>query len=378
MRVGQLDLLWQVLEGQGYEVIGPTLRDGAIIFDRLQTPEELPKGWHDEQSPGQYRLRAGSEESYFGFSSSPQSWKSYLFPPKERLFSATKVDGRLVLSPSQEPAPQRAFLGVRACDLAAIRLQDKIFLEGSFVDAGYQERRRASLLIGVQCSSASATCFCASAGTGPALAPGFDLLLSEHFSPQASAESGKEHFFLIQSGSTKGHAILSLLKDRCQLTEATQMEAEFPAEQAQKVAEQQVRRIDLRASADILKNAFDHANWETVAEKCLNCANCTMVCPSCFCSTVEDTSDLSGDHAERWRRWDSCFTLDHSHIHGGSVRVSTKSRYRQWLTHKISTWWEQFDSSGCVGCGRCITWCPVGIDLTEVIKGFSKRGDDAK
>jgi hypothetical protein len=88
-----------------------------------------------------------------------------------------------------------------------------------------------------------------------------------------------------------------------------------------------------------------------------------LVCPTCFCSTVEDTTDLSGEVATRTRVWDSCFTLGHSYIHGGSVRPTTATRYRQWLTHKLDTWWDQFGTSGCVGCGRCTTWCPAEIDL---------------
>jgi sulfhydrogenase subunit beta (sulfur reductase) len=96
------------------------------------------------------------------------------------------------------------------------------------------------------------------------------------------------------------------------------------------------------------------------------------VCPTCFCSTVEDVTDITGEHAERWQKQDSCFTMDFSFLHGGSVRASTRSQYRQWLTHKLATWIDQFDESGCTGCGRCITWCPVAIDLTEEVDAIRK------
>jgi Fe-S oxidoreductase len=96
-----------------------------------------------------------------------------------------------------------------------------------------------------------------------------------------------------------------------------------------------------------------------------------MVCPTCFCTSVEETNDLTGTESSRSRRWDSCFTMDFSYIHGGSVRNSPKSRYRQWMTHKLSTWVDQFGTSGCVGCGRCITWCPVGIDITEEVRAIA-------
>jgi Fe-S-cluster-containing hydrogenase component 2 len=125
------------------------------------------------------------------------------------------------------------------------------------------------------------------------------------------------------------------------------------------------RELDTDGIKELLYANYDHPRWDQVADRCISCGNCTMVCPTCFCTTVEDTTDLEGEHVERRQLWDSCFTIDYSHIHGGAVRTSTRSRYRQWMTHKLATWWDQFDSSGCVGCGRCITWCPVGIDLTE-------------
>jgi Fe-S-cluster-containing hydrogenase component 2 len=128
--------------------------------------------------------------------------------------------------------------------------------------------------------------------------------------------------------------------------------------------------MDTRGIKELLYRNYEHPRWDNVATRCLTCANCTMVCPTCFCTTVEDVTDLSGDHAERWRKWDSCFTMDFSYIHGGSVRATPKSRYRQWLTHKLATWFDQFGSSGCVGCGRCITWCPVAIDLTEEVRAI--------
>ncbi|WP_325063331.1 4Fe-4S dicluster domain-containing protein [Halovulum marinum] len=143
------------------------------------------------------------------------------------------------------------------------------------------------------------------------------------------------------------------------------------AEAATKAAaESQTRRM-VDNIPDLLRENPDHPHWDVVADRCLSCANCTLACPTCFCSDVEDVNDLTGDHTERWRTWDSCFTADFSYVHGGSVRRSTKSRYRQWLTHKLSTWHDQFGSSGCVGCGRCIAWCPVGIDITAEAAAFA-------
>ena len=134
-----------------------------------------------------------------------------------------------------------------------------------------------------------------------------------------------------------------------------------------RAAQQMGRAMDTHDIRDLLLDNLDHPRWDAVASRCLSCANCTLVCPTCFCSAVEDTTDLSGEEAERARVWDSCFSVDYSYIHGGSVRQSGRSRYRQWMTHKLGTWFDQFGTSGCVGCGRCITWCPVGIDITEEV-----------
>jgi ferredoxin len=118
---------------------------------------------------------------------------------------------------------------------------------------------------------------------------------------------------------------------------------------------------------DLLARNLEHPHWDDVADRCLTCGNCTMVCPTCFCTAVEDETDLAGAEVERSRVWDTCFSVDYSYIHGGSIRPSGRSRYRQWMTHKLGTWHDQFGSSGCVGCGRCITWCPVAIDITEEV-----------
>lgn len=353
--------LLAALQTRGYQVIAPTVRDGAIVYDEIQTVAELPVGWTDEQAGGKYRLHRRQDEALFGYVVGPHSWKRFLHPPRERLWQAQRDAEGFHLLPETDAPPKRAFLGVRSCELHAMAIQDKVFHNDQFTDTSYQARRANVLLIAVNCGQAGGTCFCVSMNTGPKATGGFDLALTEVIEPH-------QHYFVIEAGTETGAEILQALQPRA-ATAAEQQKAEAVVAQA---AAQMGRTLDTAGIKELLYANLDHPRWDEVANRCLTCANCTMVCPTCFCTTVEDVTDLTGEHAERWRRWDSCFTLDFTYLHGGHVRSSAKARYRQWLTHKLASWHDQFGSSGCVGCGRCITWCPVGIDLTEEVRALRR------
>jgi len=262
----------------------------------------------------------------------------------------------VTVTPEPLPADRFAFIGVRACDLHAIAIQDKVLTGGPEVDPRYRVRRQGAFIVALNCSMAGGTCFCVSMQTGPKAPGGYDLALTE-------LAGAQEHRFVVDAGSEDGRAVLAALPHRPATTEET---AEADAIVARTAAGmgRHMRADDVH---DLLMRNLDHPRWDEVAARCLTCTNCTMVCPTCFCTTVEDSSDLTGAKTQRSQRWDSCFTMDFSYIHGGSVRPSGRSRYRQWMTHKLATWWDQFGTTGCVGCGRCITWCPVGIDITEEV-----------
>ncbi len=355
--------LFNVLSKQGYGLIGPTVRDGAIIYDEIESPHDLPRGWRDEHSPGGYRLQQRNDAAFFGYNLGPHAWKKFLHPPILRLWQAQRRNhGFQILEEKQEPA-RIAFIGVRACELHAIARQDHIFLQGAYVDSFYQTRRKHTFLVAVNCGHAGATCFCASMNTGPQATSGFDLALTEVL------QNGR-HYFLVETGSEQGAAVLHEVPHQIASAEEKAAAEKIVAD----AAAQMGRSLNTAGIKELLYHNAEHPRWEEVASRCLNCANCTMVCPTCFCTTVEDVTDLTGEHAERWRKWDSCFTTDFSYIHGGSVRPSAKARYRQWLTHKLAAWIDQFGTSGCVGCGRCITWCPVGIDITEEVRAIRNGG----
>ncbi len=359
-----LDQLLTALRRRGYRPVGPTVRDGAIIYDEIRTTADLPVGWTDEQEAGVYRLKRRDDQALFGYVVGPHSWKRFLHPPARRLWQAER-EGSAVrfISEEEKDAPKFAFIGARACELHAMAMQDKVFLEGAHVDASYQSRRKNLFIVAVNCGQAGNTCFCVSMQAGPKATAGFDLALTEVL-------EGGRHYFVVEEGSAEGSALLREVESR----PAEGAETETADRIVAKTADQMGRTMETAGLKELLYQNYEHPRWDDVAARCLTCGNCTMVCPTCFCTTVEEVTDLSGEHAERWQKWDSCFTIDFSYIHGGSVRPSPKARYRQWLTHKLATWHDQFGSSGCVGCGRCITWCPVGIDLTEEVKAIKDSG----
>lgn len=369
MPADKLDNLIEILKSDGFEIIGPQIKDQVIVYEPLTSKESLPQGYRESQEKGYYRLIRREDKAYFGYTLGPDSWKKYLFSPRERLWKSRKTSqGRVeFIGEDTEEKPQ-AFLGLRACELAAIRTQDQIFLEGPAVDKSYKKRREKAFLIAVQCMAVAPTCFCASMNTGPEVSQGFDLLLVE-------IPEQNDHRFLLKSASDRGKKVLSQLRDQKCLEPSSEKDLKISMQQVTDVREGQVRKMNPPKDKEVLEKSFDSSHWDEIAKRCLNCANCTMVCPTCFCSRVEDSTDLKGENAERWRQWDSCFNLDHSYIHGGNVRQSGKSRYRQWLSHKIASWVDQFGESGCVGCGRCIAWCPVGIDLTEEVKVFTNENN---
>jgi len=350
------DALFGALTNHGYTIVGPTVRDRAIVYDEIRGTADLPVGWTDEQDGGRYRLRRRDDEALFGYAVGPHSWKQYQLPPQVNVWRA-RVDERGGLVDLSEPprtAPRYAFFGARSCELHAMGILDRVLLGGSHPDPADRARAQDVFVVAVQCGQAGGTCFCVSMNTGPVAQRGFDLALTEILDHD-------RHYFTVEIGSDRGAALLGDVPHQ----PAARHERVAAGAVHARTASQMGRELDTAGIKELLYRNYEHPRWDEVAERCLTCGNCTMVCPTCFCTTVEDVTDLAGEHVERHQKWDSCFTVDYSHIHGGAVRASPRSRYRQWMTHKLASWWDQFDTSGCVGCGRCITWCPVGIDITE-------------
>ncbi len=351
---GHFDLLLQTIKKLDFEIIGPTLCGGAIVYDRVASSRDLPQGWTDEQDGGRYGLCRREDSSLFGYSVGPVTWKKFLFPPVSRLWKAQRTNGHFEIVPEEHPPKRYAFVGVRPCDLQALAIQDQVFLKGRYVDTGYQSRRANVFIVAVNCTQAGGTCFCASMSSGPNATGGYDLALTE-------ISNKDEHYFVVHVGTEAGGKVLAGIPHDVADDAAIALAGRLVDEASNKMG----RTLNVNGIKELFYRNSESPRWDLIANRCLSCANCTLVCPTCFCSTVEDVTDLTGLQAERTRKWDSCFTTDFSYIHGSSVRPTARSKYRQWITHKLAYWWDQFGTSGCVGCGRCITWCPVGIDITE-------------
>ena len=352
-----LDTLFDALRSRGYRVVGPTVRDGAILYAELDAAGSLPVGWTDEQAPASYRLARREDEAVFGYAVGPHSWKAELLPPRVRLWQARRQNGGFAVDEEPAAAPT-AFIGVRPCELAAIAIQDRVFLEGEHQDRDYAARRADVFLVAADCGDPSELCFCTAVGGGPGAKEGFDLALTEILEG--------EHRFLVRAGSPAGEAVLADLP----VHPATATDQDEAAAIVARAARDMDGRFDPTDLHDLLMRNLDAKRYDEVAERCLSCGNCTLVCPTCFCTHVEDTSALDGSTAERTRVWDTCFSVQYAEMHGGNTRPAPRARYRQWLTHKLATWEDQFGSLGCVGCGRCIAWCPVGIDIRAEVEGI--------
>lgn len=363
--LSDLTALVSDLRSHGYSVVGPTVRDAAIVLTELDTAAQLPYGWGVRAAPGRWQLRRRTDNAAFGHASGPQSWKQILHPPRTMLWSADRAEDGFTVDDSPPHVGRLALLGVRACDLRAIAVQQRIFPPGGDFD----RRLAGALIVAVNCTEPADTCFCVAAGGGPRCEltndgrRSHDIVLTELVADDGTVS------YLADAATEAGAAVLARLPHRTAHTEEVRRGDDAVAAAATAMT----RTLPGADLPDLLRRSTEALRWDDVASRCLTCGNCTMVCPTCFCTSVTDTADVTGDHAERWQEWASCFDLDYSELHGGPVRASSRSRYRQWLTHKFGTWYAQFGESGCVGCGRCIAWCPVGIDVTQELNALAEE-----
>jgi NAD(P)H-flavin reductase/Pyruvate/2-oxoacid:ferredoxin oxidoreductase delta subunit len=352
----RLEDLVAALQADGRRVVGPVVEDGALKMSEIDHAAELPFGWTVRTAPGLVRLEqrpTGAPGADRAFDNGP-AWsgiKPWTFPPRvDALSLETRSDGSLAVRVEAPTAQPTAVIGARACDLAALAVHDRVLAGGPAVDADYAARRADLLVVAVECAMATSTCFCPSMGTGPEVTTGADVVLAE-------VDGG----FVARGDTVAGTRLL----DHLELSPAADRQTTRAIEQVAATRAAMGIAVDTDGLHDRLLANLDSPRWAEIADRCLACANCTLVCPTCFCTGTEIGSDLDGHESTATRAWDSCFTAGFAQVVGGSFRPRHRDRYRQWLTHKFGTWFDQFGTSGCVGCGRCVAWCPVGIDVRE-------------
>ncbi len=348
-----LQALLDALTANKFKCVGPQVRDGSIIYAPLNDAKKLPWGVADIQDLGDYQLTKGDPDFAFAWTNGLSSIKTFLFKPQETVWQVKRDDaGKLVFEPVNE-IESIALIGVRPCDVAAMLIQDKVFLEGEHKDCRYQARKSALFTVVMNCTKSSANCFCIAAGNSPKAEKGFDLAMTE-------LSDG----FIIQAGSDQGVKLV----DQLDLSEATQEQLTKADSKIEFAKNSQQKTIpNMQSLANKTTVAADDPSWNEVSEQCISCGSCTQVCPTCFCHKEMDLPLMSEEGNEHIRSWDSCFSDDHGYTHGHIFRQGTKKHYQQWLNHKFIYWHEQFGTSGCVGCGRCMTWCPAKIDITKVV-----------
>jgi len=344
----------------GYHVLGPQIQDAAIVYKPLNSSRDLPKGYVNQQDSASYRLAYTGHSRYFDATPGAQSWKQFFFPSQTEMVSYIRDEnGRWQVQERESDLTPLALFGVFPCDLAAIQVQDKIFLREEWKDPVYWSRRQSAFIVTVNCLHPCGTGFCASMGTGPKSNPGFDLNLTE-----------LEDVFLVEVGSEAGRMVM----EGVQILPTSAFWLQAGQKSLEEAATKMGRSLPKPESLpELLLNHLDALQWDDVATRCMSCSSCTQVCPTCFCWDAKDYTDLTSKTARRERVWDSCFNQDYSYIVGGNSRPNTRSRYRQWLTHKFGSWYAQFGTSGCVGCGRCITWCPAKIDVTAELAAIREE-----
>jgi sulfhydrogenase subunit beta (sulfur reductase) len=359
MRAGDLHRFVSLLESEFDEVIGPVVEDGVIRLRPIRSADELPTGVTEQQETASYRLLDTGTPLRFSYGLGPDSLKSIVHPPRSPVWTMRRSDGSLIVDQTLHGTTTRAVIGVRACDLQGLAVLERTQTGGQHADPAFAAHRQGLFLVAIDCTHPAPTCFCDTAGEGPVADDGYDLALTELDDPNGVA-------YVVRAGTDRGRSLVETLE----LRPASRVRLTQRRRQLDSTSRAFIRELPDNA-ADVVA-LVDHEHWSDVAERCLTCGNCTAVCPTCFCTDMEDVVGLDGETATRTRVWDTCFSMEYSRLGATPHRATPTARYRQWLSHKLGTWHNQFGESGCVGCGRCITWCPVGIDLTAEVESLGR------
>ena len=358
---GAISKLVQNLRSQGYTVVGPSLCEGVIRLKEITELGDLASGVLDVQAPGSYSI-AGESPLFFSSVNGPDSAKNFLHPPEVVLTKLIEGSRGVEQTSAFHSDKKYAFFGLRPCDLRAVEIMDGAMMSPGYEDPVYSTLRNGSIFVVVNCTRAGGNCFCATMGTGPEASSGYDMAITE---------LPDRLLIDVPEGSKK-------LLEGVKVSPASEDDVRVGKEMIDRARTQMGRRFEAEQVSKLMYAGMDSHVWKETADRCLACGNCAMVCPTCFCNVVQDRTDITDGSVSRVRMWDSCLSKDFVYSAGGNPRQERSARYRQFVMHKFAYWRDQFGPYGCVGCGRCVTWCPVGIDITQTVNRILKDQPEKK
>lgn len=323
------------------------------------------------QSNGDYSFIEidSSDKIKFDYPNTKMSVKEFFFPQTENLFVFDAEKNKVSHTDNEAMTHnmQKILFGVRPCDALSISLLDKVFMESEPPDPYYIKRKDSTRVISLACNYPRPTCFCTSVGCGPDSETGADIIFFD-----------LKDRFLIKSVTPEGGEILESVKTL--LNPVTSYDLEEKTRSMLEAKNRVKKNFELDGLEKKLDN-FDASYWDKLYEKCLGCGICTYLCPTCHCFDITDeviktphpSLPLKGGGRKgggrRVRTWDSCmFSLFVLHASGHNPRPTQKERMRQRIMHKFNYTLKNYNQIFCVGCGRCVTHCPVNIDIRHLIK----------
>ncbi len=313
---------------EGYQVFAPMAVDDVVRFKPVEDPAEVSLDFHNSNVPP----------------------KELMFPQTETLFKY-RVGSTDIEPEVPEESAKRLVFGIRPCDAMAYTIVDHLY-SWDFPDPYYQKRRESTVLFGLACAEPMSSCFCPSLGGGPASEKGLDALmfdLGDTFYVKTITDSGEE--------AAKAMGLEAASETEVKAAQAQEAEALAGIK----------RSIDTEGIPEKLPALYDHPFWEQFSDRCLSCGICTFLCPTCHCFDIQD--EVEAFDGRRARMWDTCMFAEYTaHTSGHNPRPTRKERTRNRISHKYSYFPEKFDVIACVGCGRCIYFCPVNIDILDILE----------